>query len=273
MNKFAIQGHNTRGREVIQLLESLGGKNTNNLKGSAQFDYYWINSEDNSINMNTLTYIRNYDIVDFYTLEEFEELEKSCDIVIDLVNNQPQKLTDINTSGCHIIIENDKTQITQCDKEDVQIEYVKESKDKTRIIIPEDYKLKIDGDNAYLVKKLTYPNNFDECCATLGYDIGREISFDTQTCKTDTLFENFYKLYICRNAYWKVYGDIHNLDKPWEPDWTQQTTKYCIWNCKNKVDRFESTFANFMLTFPTSELRDTFLENFRDLIESCKELI
>lgn len=271
MNKFAIQGHNTRGGEVIQLLESLGGKNTNNLKGSAQFDYYWINSEDNSINMNTLSYIRKYDIVDFYTLEEFEKLEKSCGNVIDMVSScHPQESLATNTSASSI---DDYIQIPQYEQEEMLIGFVKETEDRTKLIIPEDYKLKIDGDNAYLVKKLTYPNNFDKCCITLGHDVGREVSFDTQTCKTDTLFENFYKLYICRNAYWKVYGNIHNLDKPWEPDWTQQTTKYCIWNCKNKVDRFESTFANFMLTFPTSELRDIFLENFRDLIESCKEFI
>ena len=270
MNKFAIQGHNTRGREVIHLLESLGGKNTNNLKGSAQFDYYWINSEDNSINMNTLSYIRKYDIVDFYTLEEFEKLEKSCGNVIDMTSSfQPQETLETNISVSFI----DDNQIPQYEQEDMLIGFVKETEDRTKLIIPEDYKLKIDGDNAYLVKKLTYPNNFDKCCTTLGYDIDRGILFDTQTYESDTLFENLYKLYICRNAYWKVYGNIHNLDKPWEPDWTQQTTKYCIWNCKNKVDRFESTFANFMLTFPTSELRDIFLENFRDLIESCKEFI
>lgn len=119
----------------------------------------------------------------------------------------------------------------------------------------------------------TYPKNFDECCTILGYDIDREISFDTQTCKTDTLFENFYKLYVCRDVYWKVYGIQNNLNQLWKPDWTQRTTKYCIWNCKNKVEKFESTFANFVLSFPTSELRDTFLENFRELIEECKGLI
>ena len=48
MNKFAIRGHCTRGREVIAALESAGGKNHNNFKGTAQFDYYWIDPDDNT---------------------------------------------------------------------------------------------------------------------------------------------------------------------------------------------------------------------------------
>lgn len=273
MNKFAIQGHNTRGREVIHLLESLGGKNTNNLKGSAQFDYYWINSEDNSINMNTLSYIRKYDIVDFYTLEEFEELEKSCGNVIDMVSSfQPQETLETNISVSFI----DDNQIPQYEQEDMLIGFVKETEDRTKLIIPEDYKLKIDGDNAYLVKKLIYPKTYKDCRDVLGYKNRNNTTQDfLNSCDLydSELMTRLSMLKLCRDAYWKVYGDIHNLNKPWEPDWTQQTTKYCIWNCKNKVDKFESTFANFMLTFPTSELRDTFLENFKNLIESCKELI
>ena len=31
--------------------------------------------------------------------------------------------------------------------------------------------------------------------------------------------------------------------------------------------------VNVILTFPTEEMRDAFYENFKDLIEGCKELL
>lgn len=40
--KIAIQGHPTRGKEVIQILESLGGKNRASLKGDYKSGYYGI---------------------------------------------------------------------------------------------------------------------------------------------------------------------------------------------------------------------------------------
>ena len=40
--KIAIQGHPTRGKEVIQILESLGGKNNANIKGTFKKYYYFI---------------------------------------------------------------------------------------------------------------------------------------------------------------------------------------------------------------------------------------
>ena len=38
--KITIKGHPTRGKEVIQILESLGGKNTSNHKGKDNYAYY-----------------------------------------------------------------------------------------------------------------------------------------------------------------------------------------------------------------------------------------
>lgn len=118
--------------------------------------------------------------------------------------------------------------------------------------------------------KPQYPKTYKECCDILKYD--DHLILGTMTRNFIVLLK-LQKLIICRNAYWKVAGEELGLNKPWEPNWTQQTTKNCIWCCKGKVDTFESVFANNVLAFPTSELRDTFLENFRELIEECKELL
>lgn len=38
-------------------------------------------------------------------------------------------------------------------------------------------------------------------------------------------------------------------------------------------DTTPNCIANYLLDFPTAEMRDAFYENFKDLIEQCKELL
>ena len=85
----------------------------------------------------------------------------------------------------------------------------------------------------------------------------------------------FIRLLVARNAYWKIAGDEMGLGKPWEPDWCDYTTKYCIIYspqyrgfCKRQYDGIKC-----ILAFPTEEMRDAFYENFKGLIEMCKELL
>ena len=66
--KIAIQGHLTRGKEVIQILESLSGKNTEKLEGIYKTFYYIDNKneigDDHKDNFPP--------IYKLYTLDEFE---------------------------------------------------------------------------------------------------------------------------------------------------------------------------------------------------------
>lgn len=68
--KIAIQGHPTRGEEVIQILESLGGNNLYMMTGS-RFSCYYINSYYN-IDGNSLEFLEKLGYT-IYTLEEFEK--------------------------------------------------------------------------------------------------------------------------------------------------------------------------------------------------------
>ena len=66
MANLAIKGHSTRGKEVIELLEMLGGKNNINYNGSYTQAFYFLN--------HTLicgTFDRPN--LQYYTLEEFLE--------------------------------------------------------------------------------------------------------------------------------------------------------------------------------------------------------
>ena len=73
------------------------------------------------------------------------------------------------------------------------------------------------------------------------------------------------QLLVCRNAWWKQLG--------WKPDWTGNKDKYCISICNGKITPQILSSAGSILAFPTAEVRDEFLETFRDLIEDAKELL
>ena len=74
------------------------------------------------------------------------------------------------------------------------------------------------------------------------------------------------QLLICRNAWWKQLG--------WKPDWKDTDEhKFCIGLIKGRVDTFTNEGTSRILAFPTSEVRDQFLDSFRDLIEEAKELL
>lgn len=65
MAKLAIKGHATRGKEVIEILENLGGENSSEYCGNCKKAYYCIN-EKNEIDCITVK-----DFFVRFTLEEF----------------------------------------------------------------------------------------------------------------------------------------------------------------------------------------------------------
>ena len=88
------------------------------------------------------------------------------------------------------------------------------------------------------------------------------------------LLTSLQKLFICRDAYWKIAGEKMELGKPWEPDWTNlDQLKYCIWVDVGEFVTMTNVRGQHILAFPTEEMRDAFYENFKELINSCKELL
>ena len=60
----------------------------------------------------------------------------------------------------------------------------------------------------------------------------------------------------------------------WKPKWrTGSEIKYCIIVDENKIVKSQYITLNQILSFKTKELREKFLENFRDLIEIAKPLL
>ena len=144
-----------------------------------------------------------------------------------------------------------------------------EDMETIKIDIPKGYEFaKIDNDKQQIVfTKIQpqYPKDYVECCECLKHN---PFINNVSGYKRDTI-EALQTLITCRDAYWKLAGKEMGLDKPWEPDWNNlSTTKVYI-----RINKGYFTYSSRVLVFPTAEMRDAFYENFRELIEQCKELL
>lgn len=301
MSKIAIKGHPTRGKEVIELLEMLGGVDWHGFSGNRLDSVYYI-SDSKSISFDD-----TYDIVfedgikEFitFTIEEF--LEKFPYKVGDKVNS-PCKgciktITSMEWDTCrnNVTYKLDNRIYTNIDQlkvvNDLQSykEETMEEVDKAMApnLVGEDYSGKRFGykipngyefdcikNNEIILKpkQPKYPISYKECCTYLGLQhcgLTIDLPFNYSP-----LFISLAQLYICRNAYWKIAGDEMDLGKPWEPDWKNtKNVKYAITLFDDIITKMYLRNENVILAFPTEEMRDAFYENFKDLIECCKELL
>jgi len=145
---------------------------------------------------------------------------------------------------------------------------------KGQELIPhKDYEIKQDGEKFYLVKKKKeYPKTYWECCRVLGISDG-EFMFTGLSDDEYNLFDSFVMLKRCRDAYWKIAGDEMELGKPWEPSNDEECYDYVYYICYDGTGFGYSNIIHRILVFPTEEMRDAFYENFKELIEQCKELL
>lgn len=112
--------------------------------------------------------------------------------------------------------------------------------------------------------KPVYPKTYEDCCQYIGCE-------ERVTAK---ILVPFTQLLNARNAYWKIAGEQMGLNKPWEPDWNDEDEyKYGFFRLRNIIYKDSASINPTLLAFPTDEMRDTFYENFKYLIEQCKELL
>lgn len=151
--------------------------------------------------------------------------------------------------------------------------------------LPEGYQFVDENGNVInatkiVLEKKKYPKTYEECCELLGAMKDRHYFF-TKKDKEDSpdevrilnILDDMRRLLICRDAYWKIAGEEMGLGKPWEPDLTDNVTKHCIEFRDCGVCKVTYSYTSRILTFPTEEMRDAFYEAFKDLIETCKELL
>ena len=123
-------------------------------------------------------------------------------------------------------------------------------------------------------RKPKYPDNYEECVRIAKNIHGYDINIDAPAYRGEV--ESFIKLLICRDAYWKIAGEQMGLGKPWKHNYLKDanTIRYAIYNTGDEIVKLDGKlYRNYILCFPTEEMRDAFYDNFKDLIEQCKELL
>ena len=284
MAQLAIKGHETRGKEVIEILEMLGGRNIYKLDGKKDL---WYILSGSTIEHSTYCFQERC-----YTLEEF--LEKYPYKVGDKVeydhwpcviqemcwDNEYKEIryTVKGIDFCEYCSASDlkpHKEETMEEKKINQMSLANCDLDEVEIILGDKFELKIKEGKYYAVKKqLKYPKTYEECCDVLKIpNDERYIDIDVPL-GYNKLLSTFTKLLICRNAYWKIAGKEMGMDKPWEPDWNKSSHLKDVIICRsNNIIKYAYATLNTILAFPTEEMRDVFYENFKDLIEQCKELL
>ena len=307
MAQLVLKGHSTRSIEVIELLVMLGAKNQ--YKGTFKGFYYWIEDEqvtssdvppENSIIFSLEEFLEKYpykvgDNVGYYV---GMLLKKETHTIIGMRWDSDKCRIRYHLNNCAVIGVEDILYIIEYKTEQSKQKNIKgmdnltmtnEEAEKYTIKIPEfqqsinlshlnldeielhlgDYEIEVRDGKTYAVKKkLKYPTTYVECCDILGIP-SQKMYIDTHYANADRLFERLYKLYICRNAYWKIFGEELGLGKPWEPDWGNLSVNHEF----VKINQGCFTYSSRVLVFPTAEMRDEFYENFKELIEECKELL
>ena len=262
--KIAIKAHPTRGKEIISLLESLGGIK-GNLKGNRTLFTYYI-SEDNIIRFGMPP--QGYKV---YTLEEFEKEFpfKIGDEVIfpvtrgwlsgkiiglDYAENQLKyKIHD--RIGGYSYVEPHKLSLYPMKKErnitltlDKAQEWYKKGGDLKQVAL-----------QAFTEKELNpLPRSWEEYCRKYGC-----VCLSTRYTNISLKYDALLKLEQLRDC-WR---------NGWVPNWSDRSEKWCIALCGNELSVSITTIIPRFLTFPTREMAKEFLEYFRDLIEKAGDLI
>lgn len=297
MAQLAIKGHARRGKKVIEILEMLGGKNKQGYSGKYNFLWYYID-----VRSEICVFKYSFDGCIFFTLEEF--LEKFPYKVGDKVRD-----VRINDSVGEIIIaqwdDNEKQIIYLVEWDDVTKStlpyfardlqpYKEETKDE-KIDLLQQLKDYFDNTPREVVEKEwheydkynkigpsveeyleyvnkirqpKYPKTYDECCKIISVPIRNSIGGHKWK-----ILQEFQKLLICRDAYWKIAGEQMGLGKPWKPDWTDSNFKYCLKKMGDNIEKSSEMTISCILAFPTKEMRDAFKENFDGDIDVCKEFL
>ena len=306
-NKLAIQGHEKRGGDVINILKMLGGTNYVAVSGINEEAYYFIDEEgiidyDCTLNKND-----NYLV---FSLEEFLEKYpfKVGDVVFDVADGDIGTIAvmkwDEDVSDMKYRVDFNNGDIGWFTNDTIYFYLNKDNKEMNgnietnqckvnglkrgdeypimegvecneciKYYFPEGYEFVDTDDTGVYLKpiKPKYPDNYEECVRIAKNIHGYDIHIDVPAY--GELMESFVKLLICRDAYWKMAGEEMGLGKPWEPNWTTFEGMPAIFRFRYNIVCDYVKHQHCLLVFPTKEIRNIFYENFKNEIEQCKELL
>ena len=171
-------------------------------------------------------------------------------------------------------------------EEETKLNIIEEAKTywdsiKDAWICPEGYIFKDENGNVINATKIVlekkrpkYPQSYEECAEIIAEYTGSDCNPKGCMGYKSKLLTSFQKLLICRDAYWKIAGEEWKLKYPWHPKWDRtDIIHHIITYAAGAVYKDISIQLNYILAFPTEEMRDAFYENFKKEIELVKELL
>ena len=258
--KLAIQGHPTRGKEVIQILESLGGRNTHKWNGNGDIcDGFFIDNDD-IIRFSSLP--KGYKL---YTLEEFEKefpfkvgdkvIHKEFNDFFEVISFNPESSYPYKIKGvCEF---NTKSHVlTKWQPKMKEERFVTLTLDKAKEWYKKGGELREITLQAFTEKELNpLPRSWEEFCKQ-----GNPVA--SWRYNIPIKYKALFKLEQLRNCWWNG----------WKPEWNN-CEKYVIKWDDDDLIVFTARNIRAFLVFPTREMAEEFLKCFRDLIEKAGDLI
>lgn len=274
MAKIAFIGDSKKSDMIFNVLRLLGGHDSGYTVTDSKY-FYYINEY---LSITGTTHLNSNSQWCKYTIDEFNARYPFTvgDTVIDRNSGKEYVIREMFWNGYEIryYMKNLDNRISFTTEELKYNNLTGETSKCENIKIPSGYKfVKIikndNGQDEIVIEKIQkYPKTIKECIKC----INAEFKLDSNSYETK-LFANFYRLIICRDAYWKIAGEEMGLSEPWKPEWNTAKFKNVITYIKDSIRCTKSVEINRILAFPTEKMRDEFYENFKDLIEQCKEFL
>ena len=277
--KIAIQGHPTRGKEIILILKSLGATSYGTYDICSHPEWYWYINKNREITCDPKRSMCGYKL---YTLEEFE---KEFPFKIG-----ETVITTLNHVGTIIGITNGKYKVLfREDSALIALRRLKSYKEMERNITltldkaKEWYKkggeLREIALQAFTERELNpLPRSWEEFVESTKFTFNGSLEFinglgqcnngclpNKSIGESSKIWDKhvaLFQLEQLRNCWWNG----------WEPEW-DISHKYAIKNSQNGLRIIVSSNISAFLVFPTREMAEEFLKCFRDLIEKAGDLI
>lgn len=138
-------------------------------------------------------------------------------------------------------------------------------------------KIELSNETVRKIKKIMLPKSWEELVSVEGYcvddnsvvnvtDLVQAKSWNSNIFPTEELA--WASVAVAQLAQLReVYRD------GWEPDWTTDQKKYCIFFEEGFIVTRTLNYLNQFLSFQTQEIRNQFLYNFKDLIEEAAPIL
>lgn len=150
------------------------------------------------------------------------------------------------------------------------------------INIPEGFEIDKERSNErqIVLKKIERPRTWDEYCEKMKgkssyyYDGLFEKIKSSKFGSSPLLSEFEDKKYIeTLVAFCKLFHLRRDWVGEWEPNWNDNTYKYQIITHRQQLSIISDMYSSHPMTFPTPEMRNEFLDCFKDYLEQAKPLL